>query len=127
MACFDGLIVQLEIPMKTRMALVALLLALFGLSTAFAAPAAVKNAKLSVFAKTRDRDAKGRFLPIVKQNDVEVRAYGKYEARMAKGAPGTDKSDYYAAKGELQAEAQVRSLGIKLGKAWGAKVAIGKK
>lgn len=119
--------------MKIRAVLVAVLLSLLGVSTAFAAPL-VKNAKLSAIAKTRDRDSKGRFLPNVKPEEVRTRAYLKYQARMASHTPGTAEGDYLAAKTEIQTErsaenraAKVRSKLVDLGKAWGAKVTIGKK
>lgn len=125
--------------MKARTSLLALLLVLFGLSTASAMPGAIRNPKLSALAKSRDRDAKGRFLPNVKEADVKQRAYFKYEARLASGTPGSAEGDYLAAKGELQRErsaelaaekaaahrAKIRALGLRLGQAWGARVTIG--
>lgn len=126
--------------MKTRAVLLAFLLSLFGLSSAFAAPIAPKNAKLSALAKARDRDAKGRFLPSVKEADVKARAFQKYQARLASGTAGSAEGDYFAAKRELQGErsaqiagekaaakqASLRAKVLQLGNAWGARVKIGK-
>ena len=98
---------------RSRAMVLAVLVALLGFGTmAHAAPSATSTRavsqatrqKMSTLAKTRDRNEKGQFLPTVKAQDANVRAYEKYEARTRLNLSGNEVTDYTSAKRELQNE-----------------------
>ncbi len=111
-----------------RLALLgALLAAVFGARSSWAAPykaspaeqAAAKaatHAKRSQWAKSRERNERGQFLPKVNDTDVQARAYEKYEARnhaLGHVENGHDREDFLAAKRELQNEKMAQNKALR--------------